>query len=71
MYEKKLGNFSSKERVLRIKEILEEKSYFNFRVHYGNHAGNWSVIVTSEHEEAVKYPQEATDMIVYLLACEV
>lgn len=68
MYEKNLGTFSSRERVLRIKQVLEGKSYFNFRVYYGNYAGNWTVVVTSEHEEAVKYPQEATDMIVYLLA---
>lgn len=69
MIEIKLGNIGSEEQAKRIKQKLEGKSFYNFKVHYASMAQNWPVSVTTDYPGAVE--SEVREMLLFILACRV
>lgn len=63
-----LGNIGSKEQAEKIANKLNGKTYYNFQVHYGIYAGNYPVSVSTDYEGATE--QEITEMLLFVLACE-
>lgn len=63
-----LGNISSKEQAERIYNKIEGKSYYNFRVDFGNCAGNYPVSVTTYLEGAEE--DEVKEMLFFVMAQE-
>lgn len=47
----------------KIKEKMQNKSFFNFDISYGNYAGNCTLIIRSNNENYDE--QELKDMFIY------
>lgn len=69
MIEINLGNIGSEEQAKRIKQALEGKSFYNFKVYFASIAQNWPVSVTTDYPGAVE--SEVREMVLYILACKV
>lgn len=52
----------------KIAEIMNGKTYFNFRVSYSNWAGNCTLLVESDTEGYTA--EEAKEMFLYCALCE-
>ena len=63
-----LGNIGDKDQAIKIANKLNGMTYYNFIVGYSPNAGNYPVYVSTEHEDASE--KELTDMVLYVLACE-
>jgi len=64
-----LGNIGSEEQAIRIKEVLQGKTFYNFRVDYSSYMGNWPVSVTTDDTEATE--ADVTAMVLFVLASAV
>ena len=69
MIEINIGNIGSEEQAKRIKQALEDKSFYNFRICYTSMAQNWPISVTTDYPGAVE--SEVREMLLYILACKV
>ena len=68
MYFKEITRVTSQERADKLVELLDGKTYMNFRVGVCPAMGEFSVVVESDYEA----PEEEIDgMLIHVLACGV
>mgnify|MGYP005863677701 CR=1 FL=1 len=68
MIEIKLGVFSTKQQAQKIVEKINGKTFYNFEVDYGIHAGNYPVTVRVSNTKDTK--DEVKDMLLFVMANE-
>jgi len=64
-----LGNIGTEEQAKKIKNVLEGKSFYNFRVEYANMMQNWPVSVSTEYQDTTE--EELREMVLFNLALEI